>query len=77
MTDGVRTIAYSGTLFADSTLVFDGPAGKALLDGADVTHMLTGDFPLITPPETTISIVSAPFGELAGTATVSFHDRWW
>lgn len=74
--DGVRTIAYLGTIVAGQSLVFDGVNKTITLDGVDVIASTTGTFPRLTPGGTTLLFVCSPTeGEFA-TVTTEFRSRW-
>lgn len=77
LSDGARTMAFSGTVQDGESLVFDAPAGKVMLEGADVTPYTTGDFPRIAPEGTTLSFTDATSSSHTATATVRFRSRWW
>ncbi len=75
-TDGVRTLTYPGAVQPGQVLTFDGPAGKALLDGTDVTSFTQGLFPRIVPGASTLHYFDDGAGSPVGTAAVRFRDRW-
>jgi hypothetical protein len=75
--DGTRAIAYTGTLYAGQTLVFDAAAGRVTLDGEDVTPYTTGEFPRIEPGGTTLAYTDESPGSPAVSVTVAWRDRWW
>jgi len=77
VSDGTRTIAFSGTVPNGQSLVLDAPAGKVTLAGADVTPYTTGDFPRIAPEGTTLTFTDATGSSHTATATVRFRSRWW
>lgn len=77
ISDGSRTITYSGTVGDGLALVLDGPAGKAQLDGDDVTPYTSGLFPRIEPDGTTLTYTDDATSSHTATATVAFRDRWW
>lgn len=75
--DGSRTIAYSGTVADGETLVFDGSARIATLEGIDVTPYTTGVFPRIPPEGTVLTYTDDASSSHTATVTVAFRDRWW
>lgn len=77
LSDGTRTLAFSGTVQDGEALVFDAPAGKVTLQGADVTPYTTGDFPRIAPEGTTLTFTDSSASSHTAAATVQFRSRWW
>jgi hypothetical protein len=77
LSDGERNIAYSGSVAAGHTLVFDSAAERVLLDGADVLPYTTGAFPRLAPGAATLTYTDDPASAHRATATVSYRDRWW
>ncbi len=75
--DGVRTIAYAGTVADGQSLVLDGVAERATLEGVDVTPYTSGLFPVIAPSGTALAYADGPGGSHAADVTVAFRDRWW
>ena len=63
ITDGTRSISYEGPIGNGETLVFDGTAGIATLEGVDVTPYTSGEFPRATPESTTFTY---EFGAASG-----------
>lgn len=74
--DGTRSIDYSGTVANGETLVFDGPNGKATLEGEDVTPYTSGEFPHLTPPSTTLTYTDDASSSHTASVTVEWRNRW-
>lgn len=77
LNDGTRTMAFSGTVPDGQALVFDAPAGKVRLAGADVTPYTTGEFPRLTPEGTTLTYTDSAGSSHTASATVRYRSRWW
>lgn len=77
LSDGLRAMAYSGTVANGESLVFDASARKVSLAGADVTPYTTGEFPRLAPEGTTLTFTDAVGSSHAASATVQFRNRWW
>lgn len=75
--DGTRTISYSGTVADGETLVFDGSARVATLEGVDVTPYTSGVFPRVSPEGTVLTYIDDASSSHTATVTVAFRDRWW
>ncbi len=75
--DGARTMGFSGTVPNGQVLVFDAPAGRVTLAGADVTPYTTGQFPRLLPEGTTLTYTDAAASSHTASATVRFRSRWW
>jgi hypothetical protein len=75
--DGERAITYFGTVENGSELVLDGRAGRATLNGAEVTPYTFGIFPRIAPEGTTLEYTDGGAGSHTANAVVEFRDRWW
>lgn len=75
--DGVRTIAYSGTLSTGDVLRVDGAAGTALLNGHDVLPYVSGVFPQLEPGGVTLTYEDDATSSHAVSVTVEYRDRWW
>lgn len=75
--DGTRTLSYSGTVADGETLVFDGEARMATLEGVDVTPYTAGEFPRVSPEGTTLTYTDDTASSHTATVTVVFRDRWW
>jgi hypothetical protein len=75
--DGVNTIAYSGTVADSEVLLFDGVLQRATLDGVDVTPYVTGNFPLVEPAGTTLTYVDDASSSHTASVTVAYRDLWW
>lgn len=77
ISDGVRMLTYDGAVPGGTALVIDSARRRVLLDGVDVTPYTSGDFPILTPGETTLEYTDDPSSTHLATAIVSFRDRWW
>ncbi|MDX9976083.1 MAG: phage tail family protein [FCB group bacterium] len=77
VSDGVRSIAYAGTVNAGEMLVFDSAAERVTLDGEEVTSYASGAFPRLSPGGTALTYTDDTPGPHAATATVAYRDRWW
>ncbi len=77
VSDGTRTVAYSGTVADGETLVFDAVAPKATLEGVDVTPYTRGEFPRIPPEGSTLVYTDDATSSHTASATATFRDRWW
>jgi len=77
VSDGARTVSYSGMVADGETLVFDAVANAVLLEGTDVTPYTTGEFPRIAPEGTTLTYSDDASSSHTATGTVGFRDRWW
>lgn len=77
VSDGTRTLAYSGSVADGETLVIDGVASRATLEGADVTPYTTGAFPRIPAEGATLTYTDDAASSHTASATVTFRDRWW
>lgn len=75
--DGLRLIAYAGTVNPGETLVFDSDLERVVLDGEDVTSYASGAFPHLAPGGTTLTYSDDSPGPHAATAAVTYRDRWW
>lgn len=77
LSDGVRTMSFSGTVPSGAVLTLDAVAGKVFLGAADVTPYTTGSFPRIAPEGTTLTYTDAAGSSHTASATVRFRGRWW
>lgn len=77
ISDGVRTMTYSGIVGDGETLIFDGPNRIATLEGVDVTPYTSGDFPQASPEGTTLTYTYSDAAAHSGVVTIAFRDRWW
>lgn len=77
LSDGMRTMAFSGTVSSGQALVFDASAGRVTLASVDVTPYTTGEFPRIAPEGTTLVYTDHPTSSHTATASVRFRSRWW
>jgi Siphovirus-type tail component, C-terminal domain len=77
LSDGIRTMAYAGTVADGSVLVFDAAARTVTLDGEDVAPYTTGDFARIEPEGTTLTYTDDATSSHTTSVTVAFRDRWW
>ena len=77
ISDGERTIAYSGIIGVGDMLIFDGTVGHVTLNFNDVTPYTSGQFPRVSPEGTTLTFTDDVESTHAAAATVLFQDRWW
>jgi hypothetical protein len=77
ISDGVRTLVYEGNVDHGSTLVVDAESREVRLDGTVVTGYTSGDFPQLSPGETTLTYLDDPGSSHLVTASVTHRDRWW
>ena len=77
MDDGERCMQYDGVVGEGSVLVFDSVERRVVLDGADVTPYVLGEFPRLAPGETTLTYTDDPASAHAAEAVVIYRDRWW
>ncbi|GMU91696.1 MAG: hypothetical protein AMXMBFR4_07540 [Candidatus Hydrogenedentota bacterium] len=77
VSDGEHTITYFGTVEDGSELLLDGRAGRATLDGADVTPYTSGQFARIAPEGSTLEYTDGTASSHTANAIVEFRDRWW
>ncbi len=77
ISDGERTIAYSGMVGVGDMLIFDGTFGHITLNGNDVTPYTSGMFPRVSPEGTTLTFTDDVESTHSAAATVLFQDRWW
>lgn len=77
ISDGKRTISYSGVVQDGETLVFDAMVGMVTLEGVDVTPYTSGVFPRIAPEGTTLTYTDDAASSHTAAVTVRFRDRWW
>ena len=75
--DGLHTIAYSGTVSDGETFVFDGALRQASLEGVDVTPYVSGVFPDLEPSGTTLTFIDDAASSHTAAVTVAYRDRWW
>jgi hypothetical protein len=75
--DGERQIRYLGAVEDGQTLVFDGPARRVTLDGADVTPYTQGVFPVLAPGGVTLTYTDHESSAHEAEVSVSWRDRWW
>ena len=77
ISDGTRTITYTGTVADGEVLVFDADAGTVTLEDEDVIPYTTGEFPQISPEGTTLEYVDDESSSHTATVGIVFRDRWW
>ena len=75
--DGERTIQYPGTVADGETLAIDGPARTVTLENDDVLPYTTGEFPRVSPEDTTLTYTDDASSSHTASVTVSYRDRWW
>lgn len=74
---GLRAAVFNGVVETGSTLVLDGVAGRAALDGADVTAQIQGVWPLVAAGADVIQFNDDIDGSHAGAASFYWRDAWW
>ncbi len=77
ISDGERTMAFSGTVGDGDVLLLDSASGIVTLDGEDVTPYTAGEFPRIPDDGATLTYTDAFGSSHTAAATVAFRDRWW
>ncbi|MFP4502228.1 MAG: phage distal tail protein [Candidatus Hydrogenedentota bacterium] len=77
ISDGTRTMHYTGTVNDGETLAFDAAAGRVTLDGLDVTPYTEGVFPRLAPGDTTLTYTDEPDSTHTAAITVAYRARWW
>lgn len=77
ISDGTRTLAYSGTVQDGETLELDMAASTATLEGVDVLPYTSGRFPRISPEGTTLTYTDGAASTHTAQITVTYRDRWW
>jgi hypothetical protein len=75
--DGLRAIAFAGTVGTMSEVVVDPDAGWVTIDGLDVTPYTTGEFPCIAPGGGSLCITYGSDLDVTVTASLRYRDRWW
>lgn len=76
VSDGMRSISYSGTVADGETLVFDGESGLVTLEGVDVTGYTAGEFPRVSPGGSTFTYTDDVISSNTAAVTVRYRDRW-
>ncbi len=74
--DGQHTLSYFGLVPAGSVLVVDAGPRRAWLDGEEVTSQVSGDYLMVYPSATPISVNADMGAPPSGTLTLSWRDRW-
>ena len=77
VSDGTRTISFSGTVASGKVITFDAVSRKVTINSADVTPYTAGQFPRIAPEGTTLRYTDASGSSHAAAATVKYRSRWW
>jgi len=77
LSDGVRSMAFAGSVGSGEALVFDARTGRVILAGVDVTPYTTGEFPRLAPEGAILTYTDAVASSHAAAATVRFRSRWW
>jgi len=77
LSDGVRTMTFTGTVATGQSLIFDSAAGRVTLAGDEVTPYTTGEFPRLAPEGTTLTYTDAIGSSHTANATIVFRSRWW
>lgn len=74
--DGAHTAAYSGVVPEGATLTLDGRLRRAWLDEEEATSQLSGDYLLVRPPATTITVDTGAGDPPEGALAMSWRNRW-
>ena len=74
--DGRHTLLYFGLVPAGSVLVVDAGPRRAWLDGEEATSQVSGDYLMVYPSATPISVDADMGAPPSGTLTLSWRDRW-
>jgi hypothetical protein len=77
VSDGPRTMSFSGTVSSGKVLTMDAAAGRVMINDTDVTPYTAGHFPRIAPEGTTLRYTDAAGSSHTASATVRFRGRWW
>jgi phage-related protein len=77
ISDGTRTVTYTGTVADGEVLVFDCAAGTVTLEGEDVVPYTTGEFPQISSEGTTLEYTDDALSSHTASIQIAYRDRWW
>jgi hypothetical protein len=77
ISDGTRTLRYTGTLAAGDTLVIDAEAATVTLNLDDVTPYTEGELPRLAPASATLTYTDDPDSSHGAFITVAWRERWW
>lgn len=77
ISDGTRSITYSGTVGDGETLILDGSNRTATLEGTDVLPYTDGVFPSAAPEGTTFTYTDDVTSSHTCAITIAYRDRWW
>jgi len=77
ISDGTRSLVFEDSLSAGETLELDGDAHTAVRnDTENVLPLLSGEFPLLSPRETTITYSDDVSSSHTGTLRIDYRDLW-
>ena len=74
ISDGTRALTFGGTLGVGETLVLDCDAHTAARDGGNALAFMSGDWPVLSPGETTLTYTDA--GGHTGSLRADYRDFW-
>jgi hypothetical protein len=75
--NGTQKLTYQGTVQDGKTLVLDGGARAATLEGEDVTPYMEGVFPQIPAGGCVLTYEDDPGSSHRASVTLTIRDRWW
>ncbi|MBE7560546.1 phage tail family protein [bacterium] len=76
LSDGTRALTYHGTLSAGDVLVVDCDAHTATVNGENALSGVSGDWPRLSPGETTLTYSDDAAGSHDATLVVAYRDFW-
>ena len=77
LSDGTRTLSFSGTVQDGEALVLEASDSTATLEGVDVLPYTSGRFPRISPEGTTLTYTDNAASTHTAQVTITYRDRWW
>jgi len=77
ISDGPRSLVFQETLEAGDTLEIDSDRRTAVRNGTEsVLSLMSGDFPLLSPGETTLTYTDCAGSSHSGTLQITYRDLW-
>lgn len=77
ISDGTRSVVFEASLGSGDTLELDGDARTAVKNSTEnVLHLVSGEFPLLSPGNTTITYTDDATSSHTGTLQVKYRDLW-
>lgn len=77
ISDGTRSVVFEASLESGETLELDGDARTAKRNSSEnVLHLVSGEFPLLSPGDTTITYTDDEASSHTGTLEVRYRDLW-